>query len=92
MNTAKTKERDNVSAPKLKIGVSRQVAIPKKMYEELNLSPGDYLEAEVQNNRIVLTPKIFIEKRLAEGLLDIKKGRVSGSFKDAESMISSLRK
>ncbi len=78
MNTIKIESRHIVSAPKLKIGVSRQVAIPKKMYEDLNLSPGDYLEAEVKNNRIVLTPKIFIEKRLAEGLMDIKKGRMSG--------------
>lgn len=91
MKTIKIENRLTVSTPKLKIGVSRQVAIPKKMYEELNLSPGDYLEAEVKNNRIVLTPKVFIEKRLAEGLMDIKKKRVSGSFKDAESIIASLR-
>ena len=78
INTIKIESRHLISTPKLKIGVSRHVAIPKKMYEDLNLSPGDYLEAEVKNNRIVLTPKIFIEKRLAEGLMDIKKGRMSG--------------
>ncbi len=64
----------------------------KKIYEEPNLFPGDYLEAEVKNNRIVLTPKVFIEKRLAEGLMDIKKGRAPISFKDAKSAIASLRK
>jgi len=88
---AKT-ERANIFAPKLKIGASRQVAIPKKMYDELNLSPGDYMEAEIKNSRIILTPKVFIEKRLMEGLADIKKGRTAGPFKDAKSTISSLRK
>jgi AbrB family looped-hinge helix DNA binding protein len=59
----------------VKIGVSRQVAIPKKLHDQLGLAPGDYLEIEVRDHRLILTPKTLIEKRLAEGLDDLKRGR-----------------
>ncbi len=77
--------------PTVKIGVSRQVVIPKKLYEKLGLVPGDYLEVEVQDDRLVLTPKMLIEKRLAEGLADIRHGRAVGPFKTARSAIRALR-
>ena len=77
--------------PTVKIGVSRQVVIPKKLYEKLGLVPGDYLEVELQDDRLVLTPKMLIEKRLAEGLADIRHGRVVGPFKTARSAMRTLR-
>ena len=82
---------DEDAAQMVKIGTSRQVAIPKKMYEQLRLGAGDYLEVEVKKDKLVLTPKAFIEKRLAEGLKDIEEGRVTGPFDNAEDMIKSLR-
>ena len=51
------------------------IAIPKKLHEKLGLVPGDYLEVEREDDRLVLTPKMLVEKRLAEGLKDIKEGR-----------------
>ena len=78
-------------AQMVKIGTSRQVAIPKKMYEQLHLGAGDYLEAEVKGDKLILTPKAFIEKRLAEGLKEIEKGKITGPFDSAEDMIKSLR-
>jgi len=79
------------AAQMVKIGTSRQVAIPKKMYEQLHLDAGDYLEVEVKKDKLVLTPKAFIEKRLAEGLKDIEEGKITGPFDNAEDMIKSLR-
>ena len=32
----------------VKVGVSRQVAIPKKLHDQLGLTPGDYLEIELR--------------------------------------------
>ena len=87
----KKKAEENASAI-IKIGASRQVAIPKKVYDALELTSGDYLELTVKDNNIVLTPKVFIEKRLAEGLADIKKGKTSRTFSRAEDAIKSLRK
>jgi len=75
----------------VKIGVSRQVVIPKKIHDELGLAPGDYLEVEVRGNRLILTPKALVEKRLAEGLEDIKKGRVLGPYKTAKEAMRALR-
>ncbi len=78
--------------PAVKIGVSRQVVIPKKIHDKLGLAPGDYLEVELRGNRVILTPKMLIEKRLAEGLEDIKQGRVHGPFKSVKEMLGSLHR
>jgi AbrB family looped-hinge helix DNA binding protein len=76
----------------VKIGISRQIVIPKKVYDQLRLTPGDYLEVELDGDKLVLTPKELVEKRLAEGLEDIKKGRVHGPFSTAKEAIQHLRK
>jgi AbrB family looped-hinge helix DNA binding protein len=41
----------------VKIGVSRHVAIPKKLHDRLGLAPGDSLQVELQGDRLILTPK-----------------------------------
>ena len=46
--------------PVVKIGVSRQVVIPKKVHSKLGLSSGEYLEVEVKGRQIVLTPKTLV--------------------------------
>ena len=76
----------------VKIGVSRQVVIPKKIHDELGLEPGDYLEVELVDDRVVLTPKALVEKRIAEGLEDIREGRIRGPFRSMPALIRSLRK
>lgn len=80
----------------VKIGASRQVAIPKKIHDELHLRAGDYLEIELRNGTLVLTPKALVDKhleeRLSEALDDIKKGRVRGPFKSAKEVVQSLRR
>jgi len=76
----------------VKIGVSRQVAIPKKLHDKLGLAPGDYLQMELDGDRLVLTPQAMIERRLAEGLADVRKGRVHGPFASAPELLQSLRR
>jgi AbrB family looped-hinge helix DNA binding protein len=76
----------------VKIGVSRQVVIPKRIHDQLGLAPGDYLEVELEGDRVVLTPKALIEKRLADGLDDIRNGRVHGPFRSVPALLRSLRK
>ena len=79
--------------PTVKLGTSRQIVIPKKLYDALGLAPGDYLEVELyKDNRLLVTPKELVDKhpeieqRLAEAEEDIKAGRVSGPFKTAEEL------
>jgi AbrB family looped-hinge helix DNA binding protein len=76
----------------VKIGISRQVVIPKRIHDQLGLVPGDYLEVELDGDRVVLTPKALIEKRLAEGLEDMRKGHVRGPFRSVPALVRSLRK
>jgi AbrB family looped-hinge helix DNA binding protein len=76
----------------VKIGVSRQVVIPKRLHDRLGLAPGDYLEVELEGDRLVMTPKALIEKRLAEGLDDIQEGRVRGPFRTVSALLNSLHK
>jgi len=75
----------------VKIGVTRQVVIPKKLHDQLGLTPGDYLEVELEGDHLVFTPKALIEKRLAEGLDDIRKGRVHGPFTSVSALVRSLK-
>jgi AbrB family looped-hinge helix DNA binding protein len=74
----------------VKIGVSRQVVIPKKIHDRLGLEPGDFLEAELKDGKVVLTPQALIEKRIAEGIEDLKHGRVHGPFASVEAMLRTL--
>jgi AbrB family looped-hinge helix DNA binding protein len=76
----------------VKIGVSRQVAIPKKLHDQLGLVPGDYLQVELEGDRLILTPKALVEKRLAESLDDIREGRVHGPFRSASALLRSLHR
>lgn len=73
-----------------RLGASRQVAIPKKLHDELGLSAGDIIEFERKGNQIVLTPKDVIERAIAEGLEDVRKGRMSGPFTSVQAMLKSL--
>ncbi len=82
----------NPSKVIVKLGVSRQVVIPKRFHDQLGLRAGEYLEVELQSDRLVLTPKALIDKRLAEGLEDIVKGRVYGPFRSVKEMVRSLHK
>lgn len=76
----------------VKVGVSRQIAIPKKIHDQLGLSPGDYLEVEVRNNQLILTPKELVDKRLEEAHEDIRKGRVHGPYNSAAQAVKALRR
>ena len=78
----------------VKVGASRQVAIPKKIHEALHLQTGDYLEVELIKGKLVLTPKTLVdrhlEERLSEALEDVKQGRVYGPFRNAKETVHSL--
>ncbi len=67
-----------------------QVTLPAGLRQQVGLSTGDILEAKIEQGRITLTPQTIIDKRLAEGLADIKSGRVHGPFASADEMIGFL--
>ncbi len=77
--------------PFVKLGVSSQVVIPKKLQKQLGFAPGDSLEVTLQGHQLILTPKNLIDKRFADGLQDLARGRTLGPFSSAKQAIRALR-
>lgn len=46
----------------VKAGRSRQVTIPKQIFDSLGLKEGDYVQVELEGGRIVLTPVAVINR------------------------------
>ncbi|TET76693.1 MAG: AbrB/MazE/SpoVT family DNA-binding domain-containing protein, partial [Candidatus Cloacimonadota bacterium] len=45
--------------PLVQVREKAQITIPSKIRKTLGIKQGDYLEAEVEDNKIVLIPKIL---------------------------------
>jgi len=50
----------------VKLGLSRQVVIPKTIYDQLGLETGDFLEVGLDGHRIIMTPKALVDKCLIQ--------------------------
>jgi len=79
-----------------------QITIPSNIRKELGIKKGDYLEAAIEDGRIIFTPKIVIdkssitlseqgEKYLHEALLDIKENKFK-IHDNVEELIDDLKK
>lgn len=70
-----------------------QVTLPTELRRKAKLAVGDFLEIGVGNGGVItLTPKSLIDRHLAEGLADLKAGRVHGPFRSAVEAIAALDK
>jgi len=67
-----------------------QIVIPQRIRKRVRLDVGDLLEARVEGGRITFTPKRLIDRHLAEGLDDLKRGRTHGPYATAEEAIRAL--
>lgn len=89
--------------PLVQVREKAQIILPSKIRKALGIKEGDYLEAEVEDNKIVLIPKILVDKAqavtlskkgeemLQEALEDVKKGKLK-EFKNVEELIDDLRR
>jgi len=50
------------------------------------------LEAKVERGKITLTPQALIDRRIAEGLADIRKGRENGPYSSVAEALAAFRK
>ena len=81
-----------------KVGPKFQVTIPKVTREAIGLSVGDLVEATPTKDGVLLRPQTVvdkhpeIDKRLAEGLEDLKQGRVSPAFSSARAAVRYLHR
>ncbi len=72
----------------VRVGPRGQITIPNALRQQTNLAPGSLLEAEVRHNLIVLKPVEVrntvpagaVEAAIAEGLEDLRQGRVTRPF------------
>ena len=86
----------------VKLQKKGQLTIPNRMREQIGLAEGDYIQLARHGSKIILEParvvprtaaeeltpaqKRQLDARLAEGLADIKAGRVHGPFASAKEM------
>jgi AbrB family looped-hinge helix DNA binding protein len=68
-----------------------QVVIPQEVRNKIGISVGDLLEARVERGKITFSPKSVVDRAIAEGLEDIRKGRVRGPFDTVDQMLASLK-
>jgi AbrB family looped-hinge helix DNA binding protein len=67
-----------------------QIVIPQHIREQVHVEIGDLLEASVDDGRITFTPKSPVDRHLAEGLEDAKRGRTHGPYASAKDAIQRL--
>jgi AbrB family looped-hinge helix DNA binding protein len=67
-----------------------QIVIPQHVREQAHIEIGDLLEADVQDGKITFTPKSLVDRHLAEGLEDMRKGRTHGPYGNADEAIAAL--
>jgi AbrB family looped-hinge helix DNA binding protein len=72
--------------PLVKVKEKGQLTLPAKLRERHGLAVGDYIEITEEGSRIVLVPREVVERHpvvdaaIAEGLADIRGGRVTPAF------------
>ena len=69
-----------------------QIVIPAAVRRQLRVEVGDLLEAKAERGKVTFIPKSAIDREIAEGLDDIRKGRTHGPFETAEDMIRFLHR
>jgi len=69
-----------------------QVVIPRSVREQIRLSVGDLLEARAERGKITLTPSTRLDHGIAEGLEDIKRGRVYGPYQSVAAAMKAFQR
>jgi AbrB family looped-hinge helix DNA binding protein len=67
-----------------------QVVIPQGLREEIGINVGDLLEARIERGKITFTPKVLLDRGIAQSLHDFKSGRSYGPFKTHQEFLASL--
>jgi AbrB family looped-hinge helix DNA binding protein len=91
------KSEGTPTMPLAKVKPKGQVTIPASIRDDLGLHEGDYVEVTREKDHIVLTPKVMVDRHpaidaaLAEGLADIREGRVSPPFENMRAFEAWLK-
>ena len=86
----------------VKVQRKGQVTIPTRIRVQVGLVDGDLVEAKAERGKIVLTPKMIVDReytpaqrriidaRLAKSFEQVKRGETFGPFETHEEMIAFL--
>lgn len=81
------------SKPLVRVKEKFQVTLPSELRIQANLAVGDFLEVGIGRGGVItLTPKSVIDRHIAEGMADLKAGRVHGPYRTADEAIGALDK
>ena len=79
-----------------KVGHKYQVVIPKSIRDAVGLRVGDYMEADLTREGILLRPKMLVDRdlntALKEALADVAAGRMSAPVRSARALVRSLKR
>ena len=87
----------------IKVSRNNQITLPRKLRDKLHITPGEYLEIEESDGKIILQPVKVIpsdqayfyteewQAGEAEADRDIEEGRLIGPFDNAEDAVKALR-
>jgi bifunctional DNA-binding transcriptional regulator/antitoxin component of YhaV-PrlF toxin-antitoxin module len=68
-----------------------QVVISQNVREQIGLNVGDLLEARIERGKITFTPQSLVGRGIAEGLADIREGRVHGPYRSAAEAMKAFQ-
>ena len=86
----------------VRVKTKAQVTLPLKIRQRLGIEEGDFLQVEIEGNKIVLTPQAIVtklppvslseqgERMVEEALEDVRQGRVK-EHDSVDSLIAELR-
>ena len=67
-----------------------QVVIPAAVRRKVGIRVGDLLDAKAERGKLVFLPKSPVDREIAEGLEDIRQGRLHGPFTTHQEMVRFL--
>jgi len=67
-----------------------QIVIPQSIRDQAQIGIGDLLEASIEDGKITFTPKVAIDRHLAEALQDVAAGRTHGPYKTVDEAVAAL--
>jgi AbrB family looped-hinge helix DNA binding protein len=76
----------------VKVKTKGQITLSTRLRQQVGLRVGDLLDVKVASGKITLVPQSVIDRDIAEGLEDFKKGRYFGPFSTAKQMTAFLHR
>jgi bifunctional DNA-binding transcriptional regulator/antitoxin component of YhaV-PrlF toxin-antitoxin module len=68
-----------------------KVVVPRNVRDQIGLNVGDVQEARIERGKITVSPQSLVDRGIAEGLADIREGRVHGPYRSAAEAMKAFQ-